>query len=73
MSIQILSNERMYKKKNYMSKSREYLPFESIGVSWSSFELEIVDDEDNNLFKLLVTIGAHWSPLEPIGVHWSWR
>ena len=31
-----------------------------IGAHWSPLELEIVNDEDNNLFKLLVTIGAHW-------------
>ena len=52
-------------------------------------EMLTVDDEDNNLIKVLLTIGAHWSPLEleiededdnnlikkllSIGAHWSWR
>ena len=28
---------------------------------WSWSPLVIVDDEDNNLFKLLVTSGVNWS------------
>ena len=27
-------------------------------------ELEIVYDDDNNLIKVLITIGDHWSSLE---------
>ena len=33
----------------------------TIGAHWSPLELEIVDDDDNNLIKVLLTIGGHWS------------
>ena len=33
----------------------------TIGAHWSPLELEIVDDDKNNLIKVLLTIGVHWS------------
>ena len=33
----------------------------TIGAVWIPLELEIVDDDENNLIKVLLTIGAHWS------------
>ena len=35
----------------------EFLPLEP---NWSPLELKIVDDDDNNLFKVLLTIGVHF-------------
>ena len=63
-----------------MRKYRECLPLET---HWSPLELEIIDDDNNNLIKLLFTIGANLSlivddddnnltkELLAIGAHWS--
>ena len=37
-----------------------------IGVHWSPLELENLYEQKNNVSKRFL-------PLEPIGVHWSWR